>query len=323
MKKLFILMSALIFIHCEKSEIYPYPDLLPLPNGFQPEGIVIGPSYSFYVSSLSSGDIYKGDLRTGEGSLFITPATPTPSGGLALDIRSKYLYVAGGFTGTAYIYDYETSTLVQTIVLASPDIPGPSLINDVIVTDNAVYFTDSFRPVIYKVALNISSGMLLSTNQVIPIPLSDGYSMEPHPGNPFPLGAFANGIDATADGKTLILANTDRGELYNVNPNTGETIRIQLGEALVFYADGILLDQNMLYVAQNMMNQIAVIRLNDDLKSGNIVKTIDVKTYPDLGIPTTLDDLGNDLYVVNSHFDIAPPTELHPEVQFEVMKVAK
>lgn len=323
MKYLFITATLLLFINCEKTDVYPYPDLLPLPNGFQPEGIVLGPSHSFYVASLITGDIYKGDIRTGEGEIFISNTTPAPSGGLSLDTRSKYLYVAGGFSGSARVYDYETGEMILNLILSSQDTPGPTLINDVIVANQAVYFSDSFRPVIYKVLLNNHTGLIQNQNKVDYIPLSGDFSMAPHPGNPMPLGAFANGIEATSDGKFLILANTDRGEIYRIDPQTGETTTIDLGEVLVFYADGILLENKMLYVAQNMMNQITVIKLNNDYNSGTVLKVIGADQYPDFGIPTTMDDHENNLYIVNSHFDIAPPPSIHPEVEFEIIKIAK
>jgi hypothetical protein len=48
-----------------------FPDSVPLPNDFAPEGIAVGTGSTFYVGSLVDGDIYRGDLRSGEGSVFI------------------------------------------------------------------------------------------------------------------------------------------------------------------------------------------------------------------------------------------------------------
>ena len=45
----------------------PFPDIIPLPNGFQPEGIATGRGTTFYVGSIPTGAVYRGDLRTGEG----------------------------------------------------------------------------------------------------------------------------------------------------------------------------------------------------------------------------------------------------------------
>lgn len=332
MKNFVLFILLLLFLSCtENSKIYPenecellksdsgitFPDELPLPNGFQSEGIVIGSPHVFYVSSLVSGRIYVGDLRTGEGEVLIIPPTPMQgqAAGLALDARNDYLFVAGGFTGTGSVYNGVTGELIQTFIFAQP---GTALINDVTATKDAAYFTNSLSPVLYKVPLD-RNGNLPNPDEVISLPLTGDFSMIPNPYIPN-LGAFSNGIYATPSGKNLILVNTDRGELYSVNSNTGESFVIDLGGVLLPFADGILLDGKTLYVVQNMMNQISVVSLESDLRSGTIVKTIQ---SPEFGVPTTIDKFGSRIYAVNAHFDIAPPTGLFPDVEFEVVRVKK
>ncbi len=325
-----IFLIALLLVSCQKDDLIlddnlnmdapvalkaVYPDVLPLPTGFQPEGIVIGPQHDFYVGSFVSGRIYKGDLRTGEGEIFITPQIPTQAIGLTIDKRSGYLYVSGGFTGTASVYNYKTGAHVQTFVLTTP---GNTLINDVIVTRDAAYFTDSFSPVLYKIPLEANGG-LPSQSDVVNIPLT-GFSMIPIGLPGFPVPIFGNGIDADPSGNTLIVANLDRGELYAVDPASGEATLIDLGGAPVFYADGILLDGKTLYVVQNVLNQIAIIQMSNDLLSGTIV---DIITHDDFGVPATIDEFGNSLYAVNAHFDLAPPPGIFPDVEFEVVRVEK
>ncbi len=144
--------------------------------------------------------------------------------------------------------------------------------------------------------------------------------MEPPPNPLFPFPIYANGIDATPSGHTLIVANLYRGELYRVNPNTGDASLIDLGGDFVHFADGILLDGRFLYVVQNFANQIAVVRMANDFASGTLIDTI---TDENFGIPATIDDKGKYLYAVNAHFDLAPPGEIHPDVEFEVVKVRK
>ncbi len=41
------------------------PAAFPLPEGFQPEGIAIGPGPHAYFGSRATGDVYRADLRTG------------------------------------------------------------------------------------------------------------------------------------------------------------------------------------------------------------------------------------------------------------------
>ena len=47
-------------------KVKPFPDRIELPDGFQPEGITIGPGATAYVGSLATGAIYAVNLRTGE-----------------------------------------------------------------------------------------------------------------------------------------------------------------------------------------------------------------------------------------------------------------
>jgi hypothetical protein len=299
----------------EKSAHVPvFPEVIPLPDGFQPEGIAIGTGQTFYVGSLSSGQIYKGNLRTGEGELLYIPAGPDQTVGLSFDQRSGYLFAAKGFTGMGAVYNSETGDVVQSFTLAAP---MTDLINDVVVSKDAAFFTGSFTSVLYKVPL-IKNGQLPDPVQVIPLALSGDFSIIPN--SPPQLGIFSNGIDVTENGEHLILANMELGEIYRVNPNTGEAIRIDLNGSLLPFADGILLEGHILYVVQNFLNQVAVINLYDDFLKGEIVEVI---THPKLGIPTTVDRFGNQLYLVNAHFDVAPPDGNFPEVEFEVVKVPK
>lgn len=327
MKKLLILigMFFMVCLGCQKDELLvpdtlndelninlksAFPDLLALPDGFHPEGIVIDAQNNFYVGSLMTGMIYKGNLRTGNGEVFITPPGPAQALGLAIDKRSGYLFVAGGLTGTVSVYDYKTGAYVQTFFLATP---GSSLINDILVTRTAVYITESLNPVLYKIPLT-KNGQLPEVSEVEAIPYTGDFSMDPNPGNPMPLGAYANGIDATPSGNALIIANTDRGEIYLVNPDTGEATIVDLGGASLLYADGILLDGKTLYVAQNFMNQIAVVNLEDDLLSGSVENYINDLNY---ATPTTIDKFGSHIYAVNANFLNVPPGK------FEVLKLEK
>ena len=43
-----------------------FPEVIPLPNGWQPEGIAVGNGTTFYVGSIPTGAVYRGDLRTGK-----------------------------------------------------------------------------------------------------------------------------------------------------------------------------------------------------------------------------------------------------------------
>ena len=279
-----------------------FPDVIPLPDGFQPEGIAVGQGSTFYVGSIPTGAIYRGDLRTGEGEILVPAQTGRAAIGLKYDERTGLLFVAGGPTGFAYIYDGETGANVAEIQLTTAD----SFINDVVITRDAAYFTNSRQPILYRVPLE-ENGELPASPTVEEIPLSGDYVFVPNAFN-------ANGIAATPNGKTLIIVNSADGALYNVDPTTGVATRIDLGGASVPNGDGILLQGKTLYVVQNRLNQIAVVELNSDLTAGTITETL---TDPDFRVPTTIARFGNALYAVNARFG-TPPT---PDTEYEVVRV--
>lgn len=283
----------------------PFPERISLPDGFQPEGIASGNGTTFYVGSIPTGDIFRGDFRTGEGEVFIDAPSGRSAVGLKYDSRTGFLFVAGGATGFAYVYDTATGETVAAIHLTT----GPRFINDVVVTKDAAYFTNSAQPVLYRVPLE-NNGQLPDTPTVEEIPLGGDYQ--------FTAGQFnANGIAATPNGKTLIIVNTFDGVLYNVDPTTGDAKRIDLGSENVVNGDGILLQGKTLYVVQNFLNQIAVVNLNPDFTEGTIVDTISSDLF---AVPTTIARFGHSLYAVNSHFDIQNPT---PDTEYEVIGVTR
>ncbi|HEX5807378.1 MAG TPA: hypothetical protein VFY25_01845 [Anaerolineales bacterium] len=279
----------------------PFPDSIELPPGFQPEGIASGTGTIFYVGSIPTGDIFRGDLRTGEGEVFIDAPAGRQAIGLKYDERTGLLFVAGGPTGYAYVYDAATGETVAEIQLTT----DPSFINDVVITRDAVYFTNSQQPILYRVPLE-NSGQLPDDPLVEEIELVGEYQFTPNAFN-------ANGIAATPNGKTLIIVNSAEGALYNVDPETGFATRIDLGNGSVPNGDGILLQGKTLYVVQNRLNQIAVIKLNSDLTEGTIVDTITSSLFE---VPTTIARFGNDLYAVNARFGLPPG-------DYEVVRVSR
>ena len=126
-----------------------FPATIPLPDGFQPEGIAIGDGTTFYVGSIPTGAIYAATCAPAPGRCGsrAPPAAPPPA--------SKYdrgrLWVSGASTGKAFVYDAKTGRLIREYQLATG---GSRFVNDVVVTKGAAYFTDSARPVLYRIALS-------------------------------------------------------------------------------------------------------------------------------------------------------------------------
>jgi sugar lactone lactonase YvrE len=275
----------------------PYPDVIQLPTGFRPEGIEIKGN-TFYVGSVASGAIFRGNLRTGVGSEFIPGGAGRPATGI--ELAGHRLFVAGAGSGKAYIYDARTGALLKTYDFGA----SPTFINDVVVTHDAAYFTDSQQPKIYRVP--IGPGGVLGDTQTIT--LGGDYV---HVGGQFNL----NGIDATPSGRTLVAVQTAGGKLYRIDPTSGVAKLIDLGGETVPNGDGILLKGKTLYVVQNQLNQVAVIRLKANLASGRVVTRV---TDPDLVVPTTIDDHGRRLYTVNAKFG-----QPNPDNSFQVVQLGK
>ncbi len=263
-----------------------FPRIINLPDDFQPEGIAVGRGTNFYVGSLGNGSIYRGDLRTGAGSIFVQPESDRLIAGLYVNKKSNILFAAGTLSGQAFAFDAESGTLLATYQLATA---FPSLVNDVIVTRDAAYFTDSFQPFLYRVPLG-PFGTLPDQSSVERIPLGGDFVEVP--------GSFAfnsNGIVASPNGEWLIIVS--RGDLYRVDPQTGNAIKVDLGGGNLSSGDGMRLQGYTLYVVRNQMNQIAVVELALDFASGTIVSAI---TDPNFDVPTTVARFGPWLYAINS-----------------------
>jgi sugar lactone lactonase YvrE len=278
-----------------------FPEIIPLPNGFQPEGISTGKGTTFYVGSIPTGAIFRGDFRTGEGTILVPPSDRSAIG-LEADQQGR-LFVAGGSLGTAFVYRARTGELLATYQLAA----GAAFVNDVVVTKEAAWFTDSFNPVLYRVPLG-RGGRLPDQDDVESVPVTGDYVHQPDTFN-------LNGIDATPSGRTLVVVQSATGSLFTVDPDTGVARRIDLGGDAVTAGDGILLDGRRLFVVQNVENQIAVVDLSRRLTTGRVV---DHLTHPAFDVPTTIAEFGRALYAVNARFGVTDP-----DAHYEVVRVRK
>lgn len=269
-----------------------FPKRIGLPHGFQPEGIATA-AQQFYVGSIPTGAVYRGNLRTGAGAVLVAPQSGRAA--IGLEVNRGKLFVAGGETGNAFVYNAKTGADIATYQLST----GGSFINDVVVTRRAAWFTDSFKPVLYQVPLG-PNGRPRPHSSVKTIQLSGDYQQGS--------GFNVNGIDATPNGKTLVIVQSSTGSLFTVTP-AGLTDEIALaGGRTVPNGDGILLDGKQLYVVQNQLNVVAKIALASNLRTGRLVRTI---SDPSLDVPTTAAEFGNRLYVVNARFN-TPPTATTP-----------
>lgn len=290
----------------------PFPHTIALPVDFQPEGIAVGTGTTFYVGSLWDGDIVRGDLRSGDRELFVN-VTGRQAAGLRVDEGRHMLFVAGGFTGHAYVYDTRDGSTLADLSLGTA---GSSLVNDVALTRDAAYFTDTFAPVIYRVP--IARDGSLGPAEAITVTGPAAFSGP---------GVFGlNGIDASPDGSVLLVNHTALGVLATVDPATGvsELVSLSGGSLIAGTLDGLLLDGRTAWVVQNAANSVAEVRLSPDMATGELVQTI---TDPSFMVPTTVAMHGNTLALVNGRFDLGFPPPLGqgapPGTEFDVVLVPK
>jgi sugar lactone lactonase YvrE len=301
-----LLATALILVFVPVAQAAnTFPDNIELPDGWRPEGIANGRGSSFYVGSLANGAIYKGDLRTGQGEVLFPGEAGRAVTGLYVDQRSNYLFAAGAGTGKAFVFDAETGEELAYYQLATTT---PTFVNDVVVTREAAYFTDSSRPVLYRLPLG-PGGRLPDPTEVEQISLGGDFV--------FISGAFnANGIEATPDGKSLLIVHSARGELYLVDKETGDATLVDLGGSSLTNGDGLRFAGGMLYVVRNRLNLVEEVRLTPDLTSGEVIRSI---TDPGFDVPTTLAAFGSTLYAVNARFT-SPPT---PDTTYTIVGIPR
>jgi streptogramin lyase len=269
----------------------PFPSRIDLPDGWAPEGITAGRGPTAYVGSLATGAIARVNVRTGAVSVLAPGSAGRVTVGLDYERGAHRLWAAGGPTGEVRAHDARTGALLATYTF------GPGFLNDVVVTDDAVYVTNS----------NVAE------LEVIPLP-ADGSLPDPSAAFALPLtgdlaytaGFNANGIVAR-DG-WLVIVQSNTGRLFRADPATGAATQIDLGGASVTAGDGLELRGSTLYVVRNQFHEVAVFRLGDGLASATLLRTI---TSPDLAVPTTVAFAAGRLWAVNARFGtpVTPTTD--------------
>lgn len=268
-----------------------------------PEGIAVQRSTGdFFVGSTADGAILRGNVREERAEPFLPGGVDgrTSVTGMKVDGRGR-LWVAGRFTGLAFVYDVRTKRLIKRLQ-APPVEPSfsprgePSIINDVTVTDGAAYFTDSFRPVVYRVS---TEGDEVGDMEAW-LDLRGTAAT-------YARGFNLNGVAASRDGRHLVTVHTDRGELFRIDTRTREVRRIDLGGVTIRTADGLLLDGRALLIVREEPGEVVPVRLSSDLLRGEVGAAFG---RSQLGFPTTLAEHDGRLLVVNSQLDRADDPRL-------------
>ncbi len=269
----------------------PPSGVIMLDGATSAEGIAAGRGTTFYAGELETGDIFQGDIRTGTATEIIDAPDGRMAVGMKFDAGSNLLFVAGGAGGNAYVYNTSTLEPVAEIALA------PGFINDVALTPDGAWFTNSAAAELYFVPVSHRGEL----GDVVTLPLSGPAA---DAGDQFNL----NGIASAKGGRVLFVAHSGNAQIYTVDPATGESAVVQ--GVSVPNVDGILVQGQRLWAVQNFMNQISRIDLSNNFSSGVVE---DVITSDHFQIPTTAALFGNKLAAVNAKFD-EPTADLHEVV---------
>jgi sugar lactone lactonase YvrE len=286
------------------------PDVIALPDGFQPEGITTSKRHAFFVGSRATGAIYKGSLRSGEGDELVAGGGGKQATGLKVD-RFGRLFVSGAGSKAIRVYDSRTGALIREY-----SVPEANFINDVVITRRGAYFTESqVIPQLYFIPFGKKGAL----GELQRIPLTGDFVYGP--------GFNANGIEKARGGKTLILISSNTGALYTADAATGATERITVtgDDGELANGDGIMRKGRTLYVVENRddgngaepgVGVVSVVKLSRGLTTGRIVRTITDERFD---IPTTIARSGGRNYVVNAKFASPSPTT----DTYQVVKVPK
>ena len=274
-----------------------------LPGATGTEGVARLDGSTFFAGDLLTGDIFRGNINKGKAAKFIDAPDGRFAAGMKADSSDKLLFVAGGPTGQGYVYDTRTGAPVTSYQFQTP--PTPTFINDVALSKDGAWFTDSAQALLYFVP--VVDGVPSSSFTTLPLsgPAADLS------------GAFNNnGIQAVRGGAMLIVAHSGNGVLNLVDAATGASTTI--AGVSVPNVDGILVKGGReLFAVQNADNQVSVWKLETDFLAGRQRKII---TSPLFQFPTTVARFGGRLAVANAKFDTGfPPTA----TQFEVVVVRR
>jgi sugar lactone lactonase YvrE len=311
-----VILLALPFLSASAGE-KPFPKRVPVLDGSYHEGFAIGKGSTAYSGS-PDGSIYKVDLRNGKGKILVDAVDPDDciNLGMRVDRRSNYLFVAGCVYGNAYVYDADTGNPIMEYQL---DDSGSGLINDLAITQDAVYFTDFWQPLIYRLPLSKNGRIPEGADAAVAIPLTGDFEV----GDVIFEDALANGIVATPDGKTLIIGNSGTSKIFRVDPATGHADEIIVDPPLEeAFIDGIVFRDGVLYLLTpydpTPEDMIQVVLLDDDMLTGTLLGTI---TDEDMDGVASGALHGDSLYVNNARYNTLEAGELTPDTPFWITKL--
>jgi sugar lactone lactonase YvrE len=261
----------------------------PSTPGNNPEGVAWdNRSQSFFVGTVGTGTIYRATLRDTTLRPFITPDPAAPAdSAVGMKASGGKLFVAGGATGSIYVYAIKTGALLARFETG----PG-GFLNDLVVTEKGdVYVTDSFRPMLWHL-----------TSAMVKAGTGTPESINVGPEIAYTAGQFnLNGIVARNDGRELIVVNTASKSLFRIDfhrhPTAARTITKIDAPALA--GDGLLIDRGRLLVVTGDPAAVTLLNLSRHDSRARVDKVL---TDPSLRGPSTIARARDRYLVVNADF---------------------
>lgn len=274
-----------------------------------PEGVAYDPaSHSFFTGSTNDGAIFRGNLASGKVEIFSAGGADgrTAAIGMKVDETRRRLWIAGGATGLMLVYNIDTGALIRKYTTPQAE---QTFLNDVALAPNGdAYFTDSRRPVLFKIdGAGEPPGELASWLDFNGTPVK------------FTPGATAlNGIVVSGDGRYIVVVHSGDRKLFRITVASREVREVDL-DGTPQGGDGMVLDGETLYVLARTEtgDGIARIQMAPDLASGTIRDSFRDDSF---AFPTTIAKVADRMLVVNSQFN-ARGEGLTPKLPFTVSDI--
>lgn len=258
-----------------------------------PEGIEIDSDGNIYISSAVDGTVMRissedgtGEVLSASNALLEADFNVFPRFlGAKLD-DSNRLWIAGGRTGEVFVLNAASGQLIKRMSVNNEG----SLLNDASITSDAVYITDTRQPILWRIALD--GDEIGDPERWIDF---TGSSLE-HDQE----GRNLNGIVADPSGQYLLGIQMDKGLLYRISVADKSVTPVDVGGETLANGDGLVLDEQTLYLVRQADTEIVTLDLAEDWTSAKVVSRF---THPALTWPATAALYGDELYVVDSQFN--------------------
>ncbi|KAJ1621727.1 hypothetical protein T492DRAFT_1149480 [Pavlovales sp. CCMP2436] len=219
----------------------PADVIIPLPNGFFPEGVVAGPPDCLFVGSIVGGTIAMVNTKTSPVHNSMTALDGDPN--RRADRRWRNDWTRGGANGIQ-AFDLDGQLLGEVVI------EGGGFVNDIAVTADAAYGTDSHLPVLYKWPF-----------------LEDGIYGA--------LETIQLGGDYVANGDHYKVNPAGMSTEVDVKDEAGEPYQLLGGNGMV------LCGESRLVVMAGSSNQLVVVTLGQDWMSADVTGFVTSDNFDD------------------------------------------